>query len=446
MEKNKMKPSHFASKVEMGIPACTQTQHEKVAPLRSFLMSFTFVFLMHVAPPAHAATIAQVAVDETGTPFLLDDEGHVWAFQEPGFGLPVRLPNLEHVKKIAPYIAFDANGDVYTWLPDEKNTKRDEEGNLLTRAFTSPSKVDILHGATLIASSSAGDSDFHYQAIHFVAVAEGKDMFDWMVDFDRASGFASGRPIRKVSSDIPVKSVAAAVSDITIRSGLGNYTNDAAGSMVALFIDGTVRGWGINEFGQTITTLWNTPITPAAWKKEKEEGEKGVLLTRSPGATEVAMDTGHVVILSSNGTPQYWGGCAFLSDGYSPLMGTARGVKGNIDGAAHVSIMSTSILHRYDHEDADIYIKGDGSVWVVYAPLVPSVPGYCLGATTGAQKSWRASLGGAPALQVSRFLVLDADHKLWLIGRMHYEKNSLAVDPNARLLPSPSREISITFN
>lgn len=43
---------------------------------------------------AHAANIVQIVVDETGIPFVLDDNGHVWGFKDPrALQNPVRLPN-----------------------------------------------------------------------------------------------------------------------------------------------------------------------------------------------------------------------------------------------------------------------------------------------------------------------------------------------------------------
>ena len=221
-----------------------------------------------------------------------------------------------------------------------------------------------------------------------------------------------------------------------------------ASSEVALFDDGTVMGWGINQAGQTVTPEWsNTGMVLEEWDKMKAAAQKGVMITKSPGAIDVAMDTGHIVILTAKGIPQYWGGCAFRSYRYSPTLGVAKGADGNIDDAVSMAVMSTYILSKYDYVDADLYIKKDGSLWVAYAPSLPDVPDYCLGSTERTQKTLRVTLGTAPVVQISRYLALDADHRVWMVGRMHQEvKGGVPPDPNAKFLLSPSREIQMDMN
>ena len=65
--------------------------------------------------------VEQIAVDDNGILFLLDNSGHVWGFsrkpiENSNVIYPlIRLPNLSGIKQIAPYIALDNSGNVFTW-------------------------------------------------------------------------------------------------------------------------------------------------------------------------------------------------------------------------------------------------------------------------------------------------------------------------------------------
>ena len=415
-------------------------------------LSKFFAILMLVLvylPSAHAANAVQVAMDGRGVPFVLDNEGHVWAFRHPlNFGSSFKLPKLEHIKKIAPFVAVDDQGRVFTWSFNEAKTKRDEGGFITEAAYTLPHRTEGLQGVTMVSSSITDAGNLNYLGIHYVAVIGNKEIVDWTVHLDADSGaVVSYGPIRKVISREGVKAIATASWGGFIPTLSKPDVMDMANGEVALFDDGTVMGWGINQAGQTVTPRWNKAITLEEWKTRKAAAQKGVLITKSPGALGVAMDTGHIVILTAKGIPQYWGGCAFESYQYSPSMGVAKGADGNIDGAVSMAVMSTYILSKYDYVDADLYIKKDGSLWVAYAPSLPDVPDYCLGSTERIQKTLRVTLGTAPVVQISRYLALDADHRVWMVGRMHQEvKGGVPPDPNAKFLLSPSREIQMDMN
>jgi alpha-tubulin suppressor-like RCC1 family protein len=413
-------------------------------------LSKFFALLMLVLvylPSAHAANAIQVAMDGRGVPFVLDNEGHVWAFRHPlNFGSSFKLPKLEHIKKIAPFVAVDDQGRVFTWSINEATTQRDEDGLVTEVAYTLPHRTEGLRGVTMVASSSTNFGILNSLGTHYLAVIGNKEIVDWTVHQDAVSGALSYGPIRKVISREGVKAIATASWGGFIPTLSKPDVMDMANGEVALFDDGTVMGWGINQAGQTVTPRWNKAITLEEWKTRKAAAQKGVMITRSLGAIDVAMDTGHIVILTAKGIPQYWGGCAFESYQYSPSMGVAKGADGNIDGAVSMAVMSKSIFSKYDYVDADLYIKKDGSLWVAYAPSLPDVPDYCLGSTDRTKKTWSVTLGTAPVVQISRYLALDADHRVWMVGRMHKESKSVPPDPNAKLLLSPSREVQMDMN
>ena len=99
---------------------------------------FILIFLLFLVRSAYASNIVQIAMATQDIPFLLDDEGYVWAFQKPmSYEGLIKLPILNHIKNIAPYIAVDTNGNVFTWGLNFQESDW-VEGELSKAGYTSP--------------------------------------------------------------------------------------------------------------------------------------------------------------------------------------------------------------------------------------------------------------------------------------------------------------------
>lgn len=347
-----------------------------------------FLLLLFFAHSVYASNIMQIAVGEENIPFMLDDEGQVWTFRQPLPFQPVepyKLENLNHIKKIAPYIAIDDKGQVFTWRLHPLKTYWDENG-LVEAVYTTPQQVEGLQGVTQVASSSDG---------YFVAVIGDKEIVDWMVGWDKAgSGTVIKGVTRKVASRPGVKSVAALWSPEDLGWKKLNLDTPES-SLVALFDDGSVIGWGIQATG--------IPFRNANWNE--------LLLTKSPGATKISLKINHTIILTAGGEMQYLGGCGGINiNGQRYSQVNTSILKGEV---ADVVEMSPGGYYR-----PGAFIKRDGSVWVAYAPAPPGMLGKdCYQKDIKRGQFWKLPAGKAAAVQVAArnsIFMLDAEHQLWV--------------------------------
>lgn len=347
--------------------------------------SFVVLILLLFAHSAQASNIVEIAVAPRDIPFLLDDEGQVWAFRKPQFlEEPIKLPNLNHIKKIAPYIAVDTSGRVFTWSLNTVKTDWDQE-SISEAVYNVPQKVDGLQGVTSIASSGYD---------YFVAVVGNKEIRDWSTIQDKpGAGTVTNGPIRTVISRAGVKAVAA-TSRPKVVSIKGAILKPVTETMVALFDDGTVMGWGI------------TPSEPAT----EEATRNGMLLTKLPGAAGIAMNDVHTVILSADGVPIFWGGCGpYVAKDSNGHPWSPSGVNGQV-----VEIKEMAINQGNDNVLPDAFIKRDGSVWAAYAPS--PVDKDCIRSGGDKRRAWQLTAGAAAAIQVAAadsIFMLDAERKLW---------------------------------
>jgi alpha-tubulin suppressor-like RCC1 family protein len=348
-------------------------------------------------------------MDERGIPFLLDDEGHVWGFRKP-FSLedPIKLPKLENIAKIAPYVAVDTEGQVFTWSIDEDEMKMEYE-NLTEAAYTSPHKFSDLTGVTSVASSE----------YHFVAVINNRDIVEWSaIPTQMGFGIKGYTPIRKVISRNGVKAISTD-SSLIIFSAATTSTervDTIASGVVALFDDGTVMGWRISSSGQTLipSNISEAEAINSGMRQGGFEAQKNTFLTKHLDAADVAMDARHIVILRSNAVPLYWGSCEArkVNRGEHPFKG---GELNGAEGFVHDALSVT--LRKRTNVPFDIFLKKDGTIWTAYALGAPDMPPICLGTRIMKLQEWQIRLGSAPAVQVAvggqTALILDADHKLW---------------------------------
>lgn len=413
--------------------------------MKAFAALILSVLLAFFAQSVRASNIVQISVDATGIPFLLDEEGFVWAFRDPiGLQNLTKLPKLKQIKKIAPYIALDTNGQVFTWSLNESEVIR-EMDSLVEAAYSVPQRVEGLSGVTQVASSIADLGNHHYLAVHFVAVIGNRDIVDWSARHDEITGMVSVSPLRKVFSRDGVRRVASASWAGVIQPASSSTPRvvDTTSSLIALFSDGSVIGWGISPEGRMITPQWGQSTTPHKWEEMKSASWSNILLAKVPGAIDVAIDQGHIIVLSENGVPKYWGGCSFGTPEYSMSLVSVNGMDGYVDNAIAITLTSINALHSYDAMLPDTFIRRDGSLWAVYAPNVQNMPKTCIGATETDQKAWQLILGHAPVIQVAsggrKILALDANYELWNVIGIHRE----FANSNSKIVASKSHKVQV---
>lgn len=360
------------------------------------------ILLLFCAGSAFASNIVEITVDEIGIPFVLDDEGHVWGFRKPhSLEDPIKLPNLNHIQKIASYIAVDVEGRVFTWSINDAEVVT-IEGEIDEAGYTAPQRFGDLKGVTLVA----------YSGRHFVAVIGNRDIFDW-VEIPSKIGDRFGidgyGPIRTISSRPGVSAIAAATKGETVPTGRAAITKFSYG-LEALFEDGTVMGWGITPTGEV------TEDIPTS----------NVLLTKSPGAIGIAMNGRHTIILSAQGIPQFWGGCEVVEKDVNghllPKVGV-HAVDGNVTDIIGMAIPQNDDLYP------NAFIKRDGTVWVEYSPIPANISGVSCSQFDSSmyyRQAEQLPAGHAAAVQVTTaggvYLMLDGDHKIWTTGLSYGKK------------------------
>jgi hypothetical protein len=360
----------------------------------SILLLFVAVFVMLFCSQSVAAEklksdrsskaapyIVDIALDSLDTPFLLDSEGHVWAFKKPldREGL-IRLPNLQNIKKIAPWIALDKDGRVFTWYFDKKTDWLGEYD--LAAVYTRPQLVEGLNNITMVAYNDVG---------RFVVVRDNKDILEWSRLRERRFGIEGYTPIKKLCTREGVKAIDA--------KGYGTSV---------LFRDGTILGWGLNEFRQTRTELVNQQIS-----------------FNAPRAAAVYLNNYHTVVLMEDGRVLFWGGCSSgdarsEGKGILPADGIVAGVAGPIKDVISV------IMPENDNFYPNIFLKRDGSVWRVYPPIPPAINKIdCKSELSG--KSWQVRGMSVPAIAVREaagmIMALGSDHTLWSASTCNYNDN-----------------------
>jgi hypothetical protein len=373
---------------------------------------------------AHAANIIQIAADEHDIPFLLDNDGHVWGFRDPwtfsgGPDEPpappnlrrlVKLPNLEHIKKIAPYIAIDKEGQAFTWTIDKAEFF---EGYVVDASYTKPKRVGDLKGITSIA----------YSVGHFAAVINNQDVVEWAAvkpyktgSYGEVIGFDNYGPVKKLFSQKGIKDIS--TTNLIAEAGKFNLSY----GLEVLFDDGTLMGWGVTPTGQV----------------SKTSSYQSVSLGKFSEPLGLSMNISHTIILSANGIPSFLGECDVVkkyADGHLAQQVGIHTADGNL---ADVIKIGTVINHNDDY-NPDAFIKRDGSVWFEFAPIPTSLPGYSKCSPFDPSMYYRNAeqvyAGKAAAVQIVKgnfvYFMLDADHNLWSIGvnEFRYKKKSFRSVP-----------------
>lgn len=366
---------------------------EKKFP-KFLVMGVTAAFLLFTQL-VQAAHIIEIASDEAGVLFALDNEGYVWGARDvSNTSKFVKLPNLKNIKTIAPYIAIDVDGYVYTWAIDHDEVET-IEGILLEVGFTTPRKIKGISNATKVAHVTGGS---------FFAVINDTKIVKWLDilnDFQR-EGETVEEVIETLYSRQGVKAIAA-TSDWLARPGRDNPVRFG---LIALYEDGEVMGWGISKTGQISSTPTNETVH----------------LTSSPGASAVAISPFHVAVINK-GIPKFWGGCDLhggrLTGGSLPWeWGRLVGTAGYL-----TDVESVALAIDGDNSSLSAYLKLDGSVWLAFSPIPNDAPPHECG-RYGRVKYAQPVLAQYPlthrVLQVlvsERFsYLLNANHEVWRAG------------------------------
>ena len=325
--------------------------------------------------PRHGSSITDVVIDSPGVPFLLDDRGHVWAFQKPlSFEGLMRLPNLRNIKQIAPYIALDKDGRVFTWSLDKTTEMTGPDD--VNAAYTMPAMVKGLSSITRVA----------YESNRFVVVKEDKTIIEWVaipakVGFGTA-GYGNFRTIHE-------------------REGIRAIGLSTSGT-VALFKDGVVLGWGLSQTGQT----------------RKDAAEQRISFPVPSSVLSVYLNNFHTAILTESGPVILWGGCDLDGHDFNRQNTGPFGVVTGVEGP--VADVVTVAMSGNDNVWPDVFLKRDGSVWAAFAPLPPDTHyNFC---SRGGVKPWRLTGMTAAATAIATngrvILALGADHTLWVAGEL----------------------------
>lgn len=293
---------------------------------------------------ANAVNIVQVAADDTNIPFFLDTSGHVWGMSG---NEPVRIKNLEHIRLIAPFIAVDDNGQVFTWAVDDSRVVTQEDATL-SIAYTEAKSFPELKNVTHVAHSLN----------HFYAVVDRKDIYVWDEIhkknlFRPVQGTERFGPVSKVYSREGVKKIVSA-PEVWPRK------NQTAFSV--LWEDGTVMGFGVNEYGQVERNPNTPPIT----------------LGRFEGALDIGMNEFHIAVVTNDGHVKFWGGCDLYGDNIRPSgrddhvwkYGHLKGVDSEVTEVSAISLVEDDNTFM----GFDIFLKKDGTIIKAHAPVPSDVP------------------------------------------------------------------------
>lgn len=281
------------------------------------------------------ARVVDVQMDAVGVPFLLDDHGHVWAFKEPlSLKNPFRVPNLNNIKKLAPYIALNADGQIFTW--SLKNSSHVTGPDVEINAdYTIPTQVEDLSGITDVIYTGGEATDGR-----FVVVKGGNQILSWTIHAAKAPpaiGVDGYGPKQVLYTGKKIKSIDATSAGI-----------------IVLFEDDTVLGLGLSETGQP----------------RKDAQEKQVFFGAPQPVTAVYLTTFHTIILSADGRARFWGGCDI--DGFGQSVGSKSVPAAKIGGVAGVESVIDNVKEVFpainDNHTPDLFLKKDGSLWADFAP------------------------------------------------------------------------------
>ena len=238
--------------------------------------------------------VIEIAAGENHT-MALKSDGTVWAWGYNGYGQlgngtttsassPVQVSGLTGVTRIAAgtyfSMALKSDGTVWTW-------GYNGYGNLGDGGTTSSSSIVTVSGLTNAIDIAAGD-------YHALAVKSDGSVWAW--GYNAYGQLGNGTTVNQ--------STAVQVSQPT---GFANLTGVAAGSYfsIALKNDGTLWTWGHNDYGQLGIGTTNDNSIPA--QSSACTGLPTSTTTASPWSARLSAGQTHTVAIKPDGSVWGWG-------------------------------------------------------------------------------------------------------------------------------------------
>lgn len=279
----------------------------------------------------------------------LKTNGTVWGWGSNSFGetgpgpgstnVPRQIPGIDNVTVIVAgtlhSMALRSDGTVWTWGSNQYGQLGD--GTTTQRSMPGP-----VLGLTNVVAIAAGSS-------HSLAVKSDGTVWAWG---DNRHGEIGDNTIT-ISKPVPVQ-----------VTGLTNVTGVAAGIFrsAAVRSDGTVWGWGANDYGAIgdgTTDLRKTPVMAV--------GISGAVVVRSCGYTTAA--------LRNDGTVWTWGSNSSgqLGTGYPPFFSSTPA---QVPGLSNINRVSLGFDHIMAMTNTNVWLwgnnnygqLGDGSTNIRTAP------------------------------------------------------------------------------
>ena len=271
------------------------------------------------------AKVVGIALGGEGFPALLDDNGDVWVFEEPySFGRPVKLQNLSHIVKIAPFIALDDAGRVFNWSPNYKTVQWGSDGEYLTVKYMDPVKVNLPKKAITIASAGR----------RFAAVDEEGNVYEWGKMFHPEKSDKE-----RWSNESPQKTLKA---EHVLSIALSDYTT------AALVGNNKVIGWGVNDQGQL-----------GSDRRKYVPQESPASIELSTPSAFVYLNDEHLLVMTIDSKVAFFGNCRAGDD-----ESRATGTVGLVDD---IKDIATPVYG--DYTMPNVFLRRDGSVIIEYSPV-----------------------------------------------------------------------------
>jgi len=365
--------------------------------------------------------VEQIAVDDNGILFLLDNSGHVWGFsrrpiENSNVIYPlIRLPNLSEIKQIAPYIALDNSGNVFTWS---------HASDPASPPFSVPVQYMGIQNVTSIFPESLavevqldGIED-HPSISKYVVLVNNQDIFQIAIDEN-----GEQQAPQKIFSSNEIKSVAVS----------GSSKNGVLQTIVVLLKDGDLLSIGIPSPRRERQNENSHPTgTPPAVNESTTDAIQISKLGNFPSATEVSVNSAHTLLLNEAGRITYLGDCDAVEKNNDGKWIPIEGVKKMESLSTEVAKLE---FHSGKHDDvfSNALIKKDGSIWLD-SPPSPTGYGRVRGCAEIRQVEYAKDpdqlfIGQSPPKQIyfgdRKYYVLDANHDLWGLyayDRMYYKK------------------------
>jgi hypothetical protein len=342
---------------------------KSIVYLQRLLYGWVFIscFLLQNVYASDNVVIQQITLDSSfghyiktvsdiQTPFFLDTKGHVWACEMPLiFEEPLQIPVLKDIVHIAPFIAVDSKGDVYTWgfkikllVPEEVDAAFDHE---VSMSYSPAKKVEGLKDIVYVA----------YNAGHFAAIDKAGKIYHWYALNESEQIIINGKadyPQDYVKwrnsihwdgiNTMDYSTMRVIESDKEAVKVAINYRG-----VLALNKDGSVYGWGISSSGQEIVS--NEPLS----------NDVTFYVDAALHVTDIALNPFHTAFIS-DGKAHFYGGCDLGGRDIRNGKPWTPGVL--MDHVIPLENLKSFYLTNNDNEQPDTFIDVNGYAWKATPP------------------------------------------------------------------------------